>query len=208
MPLSPRQILLAALAVLLLSACSEVRETEPGRTANEQLLISTAADHAAKRLDFGFPAGAAVFLDAAYFESYDKPYVLGLLRTEVARQEGALVGHRGQADYVVEVRSGALSVNRSKDYFGIGGFDVPVPLSETYSMPLASIYEDHDRTGIAKLAATTYEADSGKLVRVSGPVYGLSWMDRDAILGIGWRDSNILPKHVEKDSRPRSMESR
>lgn len=208
MPPRHRQVLIAALAVLLLSACSEVRETEPDRTANEQLLISTAADHAVKRLDFGFPPGAPVYLDAAYFESYDKPYVLGLLRTEVAQQKGALVGNRGQADYVVEVRAGALSINRSKDYFGIGGFDVPVPLSETYSMPLASLYEDHERTGIAKLAATTYEADSGKLISVSGPVYGLSWMDRDAILGIGWRDSNILPKQVEKDARPRSMQSR
>lgn len=203
-----RQILLAASAVLLLSACSEVRETEPARTADEQLLISTAADHAVKRLDFGFPSGASVFLDDAYFESYDKPYVIGLLRTEVAQQSGALVGNRGQADYVVEVRAGALSVNRRKNYFGIGGFDVPVPLSETYSLPVASLYEDYDRTGIAKLAATTYKADSGKLVKVAGPVYGLSWMDRDTVLGIGWSDSNILPERVERDSRPAIMKSR
>jgi len=41
-----RTVSFAVLAALL-AACSSVRETQPGRTATEQLLFSAAADRAA-----------------------------------------------------------------------------------------------------------------------------------------------------------------
>lgn len=187
------------------SACTEVRETSPERTANEQLLISTAADEAIERLNFGLPQDAEVYLETRYLESYDRDYVIAALRSEVAKQSAALVSNREEASHVVEVRAGALSTNKRTDYVGFGGFEVPVPFSEAVTLPLASLYKDYSRTGIAKLAATTYAAESGALVHAAGPVYGLSWVDRNQVLGVGWWDNNLLPRKIDEEMRPRSM---
>jgi len=49
--------MLSLLSALALSGCSTMRETAPDRSAREQLLISTAADRAAERLNLKIPAG-------------------------------------------------------------------------------------------------------------------------------------------------------
>lgn len=103
------------------------------------------------------------------------------------------------------MRAGARSTNKRTDYVGFGGFEVPVPFSEAVTLPLASLYEDYDRTGIAKIAATTYAAESGTLVQATGPVYGLSWIDRDQVLGVAWWDNNLLPEDVATEMRPQGM---
>lgn len=196
----------AITSVVLLSAalggCTDVRQTNPDRTANEQLLISTAADKAIAQMNFAGLEGESVFLDTEFFESYDKPYVVGTFRSRIAEQGGFLAADRKKADYIVEVRSGALSINQELFYVGIGGFEVPIPLSEAVDLPLATVYEDFDRTAIAKFGAVTLSAEDGRLIESVGPVYGLAWMDKDAILGFGWDTANTLPKSIQDNPRP------
>ncbi|MDW3207346.1 MAG: DUF6655 family protein [Alphaproteobacteria bacterium] len=186
-----------------LAGCTDIRQTDPDRTANEQLLISTAADKAIAEMDFSGLGGRSVFLDTEFFESYDKPYVVGTFRSRIAELGGNLASERRKADIVVEIRSGALSINQELFYVGIGGFEVPVPLSEAVDLPLATIYEDFNRTAIAKFAAVTLSAEEGRLIEKVGPVYGLAWIDQDAILGLGWDTANTLPKDVQNNLRPK-----
>lgn len=190
----------AALAAAL-AGCTEVRRTEPDRTATEQLLISTAADNAVEKLDVGAPEGAAVFLDAQYFKSYDEGYVLAAVRERLADQGVRLVGSREKAEYAVEIRSGALSINRRRDFAGLGGFEAPIPLSEAVEIPELAIFESLDRTGLAKMALATYSLPDGRLVSETGPVYGLSWLDKNSLFGVGWQDENLLPERVKKERR-------
>ena len=82
-----------------------------------------------------------------------------------------------------------------------------MPFSEAVTLPLASVYENYDRTGIAKIAATTYAAESGALVHAAEPAYGLSWIDRNKAVGIGWWDKDVLPEEIEKQPRPKSMDA-
>ncbi len=190
------------MAILLgLAACTDIRETEPDRTATEQLLISTAADNAVEQFDFTSLAGQAVFLRRDYFESYDSGYVLALTRRKLGRDGVRIVDAPEDAAFIVELRSGALSLNNELFYIGVGGFTIPVPLSDSIEVPRATLYGDYDRTGIAKFGALVFTAD-GTLHRDLETVYGLSWMDHNSILGIGWNEQNILPDSITDNPRP------
>jgi len=199
-----RPIIRAALCVILaaaVGACTEVRRTAPERTATEQLLISTAADQAIEKLEIDAPDRASIFLDAQYYKSYDEGYVLAAVRERLAAQGHRLAAEREAAEYVVELRAGALSINRRRDFVGVGGFEAPIPLSEAVEIPELAIFESLDRTGLAKLAFAVYRRADGKLISETGSVYGLSWLDKDQLLGVGWRDENLLPERVEERRR-------
>jgi Family of unknown function (DUF6655) len=176
------------------AGCSYIRETQPERTATEQLLISTAADHAIENLDVAFAPGTKVWFDASQFEAYDKGYALGALRTHLLRQGAALVPERKTADAVVEVRAGALAIDNSSNLVGLPAFQVPVPLAGTFGLPELAVLKRNEQVGIAKLALTVYDAKDGHYVDAVGPAYGLSWKNRWSVLGIGWTTSNLDPQ--------------
>jgi hypothetical protein len=102
-------------AVLALAGCTTVRSTEPNQTATEQLLITTAIDHAAAELKPAIPTGSKVFVDPQYFDAagdsapYPK-YAMGAVRDELLQEGAHLVADRKSADIVVEPRSGAQSI--------------------------------------------------------------------------------------------------
>lgn len=189
----------ALAAALALAGCTEVRRTAPERAAGEQLLLSTAADEAADKLDFAFAADRAVYLRTTHFESYDKSYAIGRIREALLRQGARLVDSRDGAELIVEIRSGALSTTRESLLLGIPALEVPVPTTESVALPEIALFKKADRTGIAKFAAVAMTADEGRMVAASGPVYGLSWLDRGSIAGIGWRDDNVVPDDVPTD---------
>jgi hypothetical protein len=62
----------AAFACLLLpTACSLTRESNPPRTATEEFLISTAIDRAVEGLKLDIPKSTSIYLDASDFEGTD-----------------------------------------------------------------------------------------------------------------------------------------
>jgi hypothetical protein len=110
---------------VLLSACTSMRETQPLRTANEQLLISGAVDHALDRLRLGIPPGTKIWVDAAYFDGYDQKYAVGAIRDYLLRRGGRLVADRAAAETVVEIRAGALSTNSDDMLIGFPAWPCP-----------------------------------------------------------------------------------
>src|SRR5215469_6778223 len=102
MPLCPRTgLLLAMVASLGLAACTTERASVPQRTATEQLLISTAADRAAREMSLAIPHNTRVFIDHQYFQGYDEGYALNAIRTQFLRQGLAVVDDRKDAEAVV-----------------------------------------------------------------------------------------------------------
>jgi len=168
---APALVLLVA--CLLLTGCVTTRQTEPQRTATEQMLLSTAADRAAAQLDFTIPKTDKVFLDASNFEGYDSKYAIGTIRDHILRQGYQLMNDKNFADAIIEIRSGALSTDEKGSLVGIPSFDVPVPLnSAPLTFPEIAIYKREDIKGIAKFAATAYGAKDGKLIDSIPPRYG------------------------------------
>ena len=195
-----RPATIIALAALALGACSTEKLSSPPRTATEQLLISTAADRAVDRLNLSIPAGTKVFVNAENFEGTDSKYAIATVRDHLLRRGVALVSKPEQAQAVVELRAGALSIDETETLVGIKSFDVPVPLaSAPLKLPEVALYKKTERKGVAKIAATSYATSDGRLINSSDPEFGYSHkQEYSVLLFFSWR-TNDLPKETDDE---------
>lgn len=189
--MSRLRILSLLVIPFLLAGCTSARRTEPARTATEQLLISTAADRASSSMTLGV-AGKKVAIVDARFEAYDKLYVISLLEARLLELGAKVVKDAAAAEVVVEIRSGALSIDSNSWLLGIPAlaipfFGGPIPIPE-----LALLKRDR-MEGVAKLAWTAKNAD-GSLVGNNGPAYGRSEVTTWAIFMIPWTMNDTLPE--------------
>lgn len=199
-----RSVFPLLLSVLVVAGCTSSRETIPQRSATEQLLISTAADHAVEEIKLDIPPGAKVFVDAANFDGIDSKYAVGALRDRILRLGGHLVSERVLADMVVELRSGALSVDQSQSLVGIPKFDVPIPLAGPLGFPEIALFKKSERRGVAKFAATAYGMKDGEGRGSTGPRYGFShdthWV---LFFFFSWSSGDVLPE----ENKERALEN-
>jgi hypothetical protein len=115
--------------LLLLTACNLTRESNPPRTATEELLISTAVDRAVEALKLDIPKSTSVYLDTSDFEGTDSKYAVSDITERVLLAGGRLATDRSKADMVVAIRSGALSTDSDGFLVGRPAMGVPVPLA-------------------------------------------------------------------------------
>lgn len=184
---------LTLLGALALSGCTTMRESAPQRTAREQLLISTAADRAAEKLNLKIPTGTKLFVDPQFVEGTDSKYAVATVRDRLLRNGARLVEKREQAEAVVEVRAGALSMDERQMLVGIPSWDVPVPLAGgAFKVPEVALYAEKERVGVAKLAATSYAAADGKLIDSTGPQSGYAHeFEKTVLLFVTWRSTDV-----------------
>ena len=186
---------------LLVTGCTTNRTTEPGQTATQQLLVSSAVDHAIGNLKPPIPSGSKVFVDSQYFDSDGSivlpRYAIALVRDLVLRAGGALVSDRKAADYVVELRNGAQSIDHRTMLVGVPSIPVPIPFAGTVQTPELALFKHDKQRGISKIALTVYGAKSGTLAGSTGPVYGDSedthWT---VLLILAWDTQDILPEDM------------
>ncbi len=176
---------------LSLSACSTDRQTSPLTSASEQLLVTSAAEKAARKLDLGLPVGMKVYVDASYFEGTHSRHAVGAIRANLLKQGLALVNFRDQATAIVELRAGALSIDESETLFGLRSFQVPVPLAGDITTPELALFKKTERKGVAKFAAAGYRVQDGRLLGISEPEASTSsdayWV---ALLVVSWKTSD------------------
>ena len=88
-----RTIALTGACVFLVTGCTTIRATSPQRSAQEELLISTAADRAAEALAAQIPANLSAFVDTSAMrtddrnegvESIDRQYALAAIDDALA----------------------------------------------------------------------------------------------------------------------------
>jgi hypothetical protein len=186
------------LFAFLVEGCTTTRETNPARSATEQLLISTAADNAAARLSLQIPPQTKVFVDASDFEGTDSKYAIGAIRERIIKQGAQLVDSKGSADMVVEIRSGALSVDQEQTLVGLPHFQVPIPLAGGLGIPEIALFKKAERRGVAKFAATAYDTHDGK-VETTGTQFGFSH-DTDWVLlfFFSWSTDDLFPNEARE----------
>jgi len=191
------RLIVTIIALLTLCACSTTRETLPARTATEQLLLSTAADRAAQQLRLNLPPGTKVFLDVDNFEGYDQKYALGAIKDHLLLQRLNVVPDKSAAEVILEVRSGALSIDENKKlWLGIPSFSVPLPLSNnSLTLPELAIFRRDIQQGIAKFAISGYD-QTGVFRASVGPVYGTSNRIHWVVFLVGWTTNDTLPEDI------------
>ena len=181
-------------STLVVAGCTTIRETDATPTASQELLVTTAADRAVDRLDFRIPSGTKVFLDTADFEGPNGKYVVGAVKDRLLRQGCLLMSDKAQADAIVEIRAGALSANEDETLIGVPPIGLPVPIAGAVSLPEIALYKSERRQGLAKIAATTYDAKTGGLMHSSGAQYGTSRKDNWVVLLIfDWSKNDLIP---------------
>jgi hypothetical protein len=182
------------LAMLALGACTTVRESNPQRTATEQLLISTAVDRAIAKVNLKIPPGTKVFVAAEQLQSSDDgKYAVGEMKDRLLRNGALLVDERFKAEAVVEIRAGALSIDEKQVLVGIGAFEAPVPLAgQAAKIPQIALYQSRVRQGFAKIAAFGYSTSDGKLIDIVDPQFGYSHeYERTILFFFTWRSSDL-----------------
>jgi hypothetical protein len=161
------------LLVLLLSACTTPRFSEPPRSAIEQLLLSTAVDEALDEVKLPEVKGKRVFLSEEYLEAYDGQYIIGTIRAILSENGAYLVDIRDDAELIVEARSGALGIDSSASIFGLPGFPIYIPGAGTLELPELALYKSDKAHSVAKIALLAYRTD-GKPVFSSEAFVGKS----------------------------------
>ncbi len=154
------------------TGCGTTKWSDTSRTATEQLLISDAMDRAVEKLDFRAVTDKSVYLDSAPLSGVtDSAYLISLLRQHMLAEGCLIMDRREDADYVVEVRAGAVGTDRREVVFGIpatsAGGAIPLPGVPTNipEMPLATKTEQR---AVAKIAVFAYNRRSGRPVWQSG----------------------------------------
>lgn len=156
------------------AGCGTTKWTDTSRTATEQLLISDAMDHAVSRIDFRAVAGKKVYLDSAPLSGVtDSAYLVSLMRQHMLAQGCRLMEKRDEADYVAEVRAGAVGTDRREVVFGMPATNVPdvVPMPGVpSSIPEMTLAKKTEQRAVTKLAVFAYNRHTGRPVWQSGVV--------------------------------------
>jgi hypothetical protein len=186
-------------ALFFVAGCVQTNMTNPVRSATEQLLLSTATDRAMKSVSLVVFSGKKVFVDATYFDSYDAKNALGTVRDALNSAGALLVPTLTNAEYVVEARSGALSIDFTEFLLGMPNSGVPIPLAGTFNIPEIDLYKSQIQISRAKIALLAYVRTTGEHYFSSGPMTGKSYNINYKLLGlITWTRSDIPEKKRHK----------
>ncbi|GAA0639838.1 hypothetical protein GGR12_000066 [Brevundimonas lenta] len=183
------------LALLGLTACASTTETYPGRTATEQLLVARAADRAVEGLSLPIPKGSRVFVDDVYFRAENAPYAVSAIRNALSTGGYALAPNKGEADAVLELRAGALSLEQMRRVFGVPEMRVPINDSfNVVSIPELSVYSRRDRVGVAEFSAFLYEPKTGAPLGAIVPMTGeFRIRSHKLLMIVAWGQQSVEP---------------
>ena len=197
-----------------MGGCATLRVTDPPRTADEQFLQSEAIREAVAQLSFADLRDRTIYLktdllyqdDTEGFElqpEYERLFMVAELRNRMLIEGVALADvpddPNRPAQIIVEVRSGAIGVNRQEYVLGVTGQSLPVGSLDAGSidipivLPEFAIIRNLKQRGFAAVSITAYWKDTGELVASSGPFVGRTERTDYWFFGIGPRTSGDIP---------------
>jgi hypothetical protein len=210
---SPRLLPLCLPLLLLLGSlcggCATLRVTDPPHTATEQFLMTVAAQRAIAQLSLDGLRDRLVYVDStlSYVQSQPSPqdlFVVAELRARLLREGVRLTTNRTVSDVVVEVRTGALGVDRIEYLLGFPSTNVLGALGQQTSSSLVpvttpelAILKSTKQRGFASVAIIAYRGNTGELIAQSGPFIGRTVRDDYWIFGLGPRTIGNIPPAEE-----------
>ena len=168
------RLTLTLLSCGLLLGCGTTKWTDTTRTATEQLLISDSMDRAVSRIDFRALAGKKVFVDDTPLKGVtDTAYLASVIRQHLLASGGKLQETKDKAEYVVEVRAGAVGTDHDDLLVGVPALTVPtvvpVPGIPT-QIPEIPFVKRTNQRAVAKIAVFVYNRKTGRILWQSGIV--------------------------------------
>ena len=180
------------LVLLLGSAAGCVnkqRMTEPIRSVGEQLLLSNSIDRALSELDLeaiGRLKGFKIYLSTVYLQTLDQEYLIGSLRDLLLSSGVLVVDDIAQAEMIVEIRSGANSLDSAAVTAGIAEDQaLPNPVTGApVALPELAFFKKQNIVSLTKVALVAYHADSREHVFSSGTLLGGAYERHYQFLGL------------------------
>ena len=170
--------LLISICALFTFGCGTTKWSDTTRTGTEQLLISNAIDLVAANVDFSPLREKKCFLDtSAIAQTTDQDYLAMTIRQHLATAGAILAVSKEDADYIVEVRAGAVGTDRDDLLVGIPAMTLPSIPSTQFSatvIPEIPFIKQTRQRGVAKIALFAYNKTTGKPVWASGSNQGES----------------------------------
>ena len=174
-----------------------MKTTNSKRTATEQLIVTDAVDRAIDEIDFSVLAGKQVFLDASALpEGEDSKYLASSVRQQILSCGGLLKEKKDDADYVLELRAGALGTDEQQIIYGVPELTVPTFIgSGTMTIPEISVAKKVGQRATAKIAVFAYNRKTGFPLWQSGSREKDSSVRSLWVLGGGpYRTGDIIDK--------------
>ena len=158
--------------------CGTTKWSDTARTGTEQLLISNAIDRVVTKIDFSPMQGKRCFLDTSAIEqTTDKNYLALTIRQHLATKGAVLAANKEDAEYVVEVRVGAVGTDRDDLLVGVPAMTLPSLPSSDFTgavIPEIPFIKRTKQRGVANIALFAYNKATGKPVWISGNRQGES----------------------------------
>lgn len=198
-----------AVLVLNLSGCGTLwKTTAPERTSLDQILVSTAAERAAYLLTSGYQHQTAPdlasnlgksFIDAKNFKNSDELYALQAIRNSFLSAGVVLVDDVKKADTIIEIATGALSVDNTSSLLGIPAMAIPIPLAGNVQIPEIPLYKKATNRALAKFAIGLYDAHTGKVKGTPFTTVGTATADSwEVLLFFKFMDNDLkLPNQYQ-----------
>lgn len=179
--------------------------TDSARSATEMLLTSQSADQAVAQIDFSPLAEKTVFLDASGIDKdlIDKGYVTSLVRQQMLAVGALLQDDKTRAEYIVDLRIGALGTDRHSMLVGTPAIQLPsvVPGLPT-NIPELAVMKKNDQRGVAKIAVFAYNRVTGRALWQSGIAESVSREHDTWVLGAGPISHGTIRDQVEVIGQP------
>jgi hypothetical protein len=179
--------------VLVAAGCTTIKHSDTARTGLEQLLVSSAVDHALNRVDWSPIRGAPVFVETKYLDCVDKNYVIVGVHQRLLANGCTLVDKPEDSAVTIELGSGAVGTDRQESFLGIPEISMP---SSQVAIPKFAIFTREKANGTAKIAIIAYDTKSKQPVINSGTVMARSDHNDWSLLGAGPVVSGSVPKEV------------
>ncbi len=180
---------MANILMLFLLGCGTTRWTNTKRSATEQLLITDAMDRAVSQLDFSAIAGKKIYIDSTHItKTTDYQYLVSTLRQHSLADGCLLKDKRDEADYIVEIRVGAIGTDHHDVLLGVPANDLSsvVPVTGLpASVPEIPLIKKTEQRAVAKIAAFAYNRLTGRPVWQSGTIPIASKAKDVWVLGAG-----------------------
>lgn len=155
------------------TGCGTTHWSDTARTATEQMLISDAIDKAVSGIDFTVLASRNVYLDTKFISgTVDEKYIVSTLRQHMLASGCVIRETIDDAEFVVELRSGAVGTNRHQVLLGIPQTNL-MPGQSLFpmapqSIPEISLLKRTGQQGVCKIAVFAYNRQTGHPVWQSG----------------------------------------
>lgn len=153
----------------LLMGCGTTKFSDTGRTATEQLLISSAMEDLVDEYDYSRLSGLKIFVKSAN-SSTDSDYLKSLIRQELAANGAFVKDNENDADYIVEMAPGTVGTNRYELMYGIPETTIPAigTITSATSIPEFALIKRTDQKAQVKLVMWAYNKTTGAIIWQSG----------------------------------------